>query len=62
MMNYSEILDIWYTMRYNIIKEGGEANEEKTKEKNQELHRVNNQSLNRCRLSDIGNCTTYRSS
>jgi len=47
-------------MQYNIIKEGGKANEEK--EKNQELHRVNNQSLDRCRLSDIGNCTTYRSS
>ena len=49
-------------MRYNIIKEGGKANEEKTKEKDKELHRDGCKSLNRCGVSDSGNCTTHRSS
>ena len=49
-------------MLYNIIKEGGNASEEKAKEKNQELHRVSNKSPNRCGLSDSGDCRTNRSS
>lgn len=49
-------------MRYNIIKEGGKANEEKTKEENKELHRDDCKSLNRCGVSDSGDCTAHRSS